>query len=74
MPSFRERTEKNISHFYLYVCRDIGETSASTSTDDEEFHDAVRPITMEDLLTSFRKLKTSKLHTGTLNSVRLDLD
>ncbi|KAL2737381.1 ATPase family AAA domain-containing protein 1-B-like [Vespula maculifrons] len=54
--------------------QDIGETSASTSTDDEEFHDAVRPITMEDLLTSYRKLKTSKLHTGTLNSVRLDLD
>ncbi|CAK9810480.1 Outer mitochondrial transmembrane helix translocase [Anthophora plagiata] len=36
--------------------------------------DAVRPITMEDLLTSCRKLKTSKMHTGTFSTVKSDLD
>lgn len=41
---------------------------------DEEFHDTVRPITMEDLLKSFRKMRTSKLHTGTLSTRQLDLD
>lgn len=47
---------------------------ASTGTDDEEYHDAVRPITMEDLLTSYKKMKTSKIHTGTLSTAKLDLD
>ncbi|XP_070171648.1 outer mitochondrial transmembrane helix translocase [Polyergus mexicanus] len=41
---------------------------------DEEFHDTVRPITMEDLLKSFRKMRTSKLHTGTLSARQLELD
>lgn len=45
-----------------------------TSGDDEEYHDAIRPITMEDLLTSYKKMKTSKIHTGTLGVAKLDLD
>lgn len=44
------------------------------STDDEEYHDTVRPITMEDLITSIKKMKSSKLHTGILSYARLDLD
>lgn len=54
--------------------QDMNEANTNASTDDEEFHDTVRPITMEDFLTSHGKLKTSKLYTGTLNPVRLDLD
>lgn len=48
--------------------------SAGTSTDEDEFHDALRPITMEDLVMSVNKMKDSKVHTGALNSVKLDLD
>lgn len=46
----------------------------SVSTDDEEYHDAVRPITMEDLVASYKKMRASKLHTGILGVPRLDLD
>lgn len=49
-------------------------TTQGTNTDDEEYHDAVRPITMDDLLTSLKKMKTSKLHTGSLVMAKLDLD
>ncbi|XP_014602956.1 PREDICTED: ATPase family AAA domain-containing protein 1-B-like [Polistes canadensis] len=53
---------------------DLNETCNNGSTDEEEFHDTVRPIMMEDLLASQKKLKASKMHTGTLNPVKLDLD
>lgn len=61
----------------VYRVRDYLRThqqETTTGTDDEEYHDAVRPITMEDLFTSYKKMKTSKLHTGALGSVKLELD
>ncbi|XP_012174662.2 outer mitochondrial transmembrane helix translocase [Bombus terrestris] len=62
----------------IYRVRDYLRTHAqdasTTSTDSEEYHDAVRPITMEDLLTSYKKIKTSKIHTGTLSALKSDID
>ncbi|XP_015604142.1 ATPase family AAA domain-containing protein 1-B [Cephus cinctus] len=46
----------------------------SGSTDDEEFHDAVRPITMDDLVTSMKKMRNAKIHTGSLGAAKIDLD
>lgn len=57
-----------------YLRTHTQDTSATSSTDDEEYHDAVRPITMEDLLTSYKKIKTSKIHTGTLSTLKSDID
>ncbi|XP_014482713.1 PREDICTED: ATPase family AAA domain-containing protein 1-B isoform X1 [Dinoponera quadriceps] len=52
----------------IYRIRDYLHThdgsNSSHTTDDEEYHDAVRPITMEDLLKSFKNMRMSKLHTG----------
>lgn len=48
---------------------------ASSTSDGEEFHDALRPITMEDLTVSLNKMKESKMHCGTLPvSTRIELD
>lgn len=51
-------------------------TSQSSSTvlgdSEEEFHDALRPITMEDLVMSLNKMKESKLYTSGLP--KLDMD
>lgn len=59
---------------YLHT-HDGMHSSHTSSTDDEEYHDTVRPITMEDLLKSFRKMRASKLHTGMLGVAKpLDLD
>ncbi|NP_001239116.1 ATPase family AAA domain-containing protein 1-A-like [Nasonia vitripennis] len=44
-------------------------TRAGTSGDEEVYHDAVRPITMDDLVTSLKKMKTSKVHTGSFKHV-----
>lgn len=45
------------------------------SDSDDEYLDAVRPITMEDLVLSLSKLKESKIQCGTLPpSMRLELD
>lgn len=41
---------------------------------EEEFHDALRPITMEDLTVSLEKMRTSKVHCGSLPMTRIDLD
>ncbi|KAJ8715293.1 hypothetical protein PYW08_005274 [Mythimna loreyi] len=52
-------------------------TEATTSADDsdDEFVDAVRPITMDDLRLSLTKLKESKIQCGTLApSMRIELD
>ncbi|XP_066994324.2 outer mitochondrial transmembrane helix translocase [Anabrus simplex] len=57
--------------------RDFVEGGASTSAvgeGDDEFHDALRPITMEDLMTSLNKMKESKLHCGVLHIPKLDLE
>lgn len=40
---------------------------------EDEFQDALRPITMEDLLASLNKMRESKMHCGTLAS-RIELD
>ncbi|CAH0725502.1 unnamed protein product, partial [Brenthis ino] len=48
---------------------------SSTSDSDEEFVDAVRPITMEDLKLALGKLKESKIQCGSLApSMRIELD
>uniref|UniRef100_A0A2A4J8M5 AAA+ ATPase domain-containing protein n=1 Tax=Heliothis virescens TaxID=7102 RepID=A0A2A4J8M5_HELVI len=53
----------------------VTETSKSGSDSDEEYVDAVRPITMEDLRLSLSKLKESKIQCGTLApSMRIELD
>lgn len=48
---------------------------ASSAGDGEEFHDALRPITMEDLTVSLNKMKESKAHCGMLPlQPRIELD
>jgi hypothetical protein len=50
-------------------------SSAETVIDDsEEFHDALRPITMGDLIMSLNKMKETKLYTGGLHFPKLDMD
>ncbi|VVC87228.1 unnamed protein product [Leptidea sinapis] len=51
-------------------------TSASNASDsEEEFSDAMRPITMDDLRTSLIKLKESKIQCGSLvPNMRIELD
>lgn len=47
----------------------------SHSTDADEFHDALRPITMEDMLKSWEKMRNSKIACGSMPlSSRIDLD
>jgi hypothetical protein len=41
---------------------------------EEEFHDALRPITMDDLISSLNKMKESKLYTGGLHLPKFDTD
>lgn len=48
---------------------------ACSTSEGEEYHDALRPITMEDLTVSLNKMKESKMHCGTmpvLNRIELD--
>ncbi|KAK5641944.1 hypothetical protein RI129_010491 [Pyrocoelia pectoralis] len=55
----------------------VGESSNSingVNDSEDEYHDALRPITMEDLVKSLNKMKESKLHCGSLLVPRLDLD
>nr|CAH7759163.1 unnamed protein product [Callosobruchus chinensis] len=43
--------------------------------DDDEYHDALRPITMEDLKFSFGKMRENKIQCGSLPvQTRIDLD
>ncbi|XP_068617557.1 outer mitochondrial transmembrane helix translocase [Battus philenor] len=50
-------------------------TKTTNSDSDEEFVDAVRPITMEDMRLSLHKLKESKIQCGTLApTMRIELD
>ncbi|KAG7312031.1 hypothetical protein JYU34_001471 [Plutella xylostella] len=47
----------------------------TTADSDDEFVDAVRPITMEDLRLSLTKLKESKIACGMLApNLRIELD
>lgn len=60
-----------------YMRSTVGETSNSINAvndSEDEYHDALRPITMEDLVKSLNKMKESKLHCGSLLVPRLDLD
>ncbi|XP_045774964.1 outer mitochondrial transmembrane helix translocase isoform X1 [Maniola jurtina] len=51
------------------------QSKSNTSDSDEEFVDAVRPITMEDMKLALGKLKESKIQCGTLApSMRIELD
>ncbi|XP_057327746.1 outer mitochondrial transmembrane helix translocase-like [Microplitis mediator] len=53
----------------------LSEMLANTNSNDEEYHDTLRPIMHEDLVTAFKKMRMSKVQTGSLNSMaRLDLD
>lgn len=72
-------------HAAVYRVRDLArdevakemnqkENRSSTESDDE-YQDAVRPITMEDLRLSLNKLKESKIQCGALpGHVRIELD
>jgi hypothetical protein len=58
--------------------RGAGTSQSSSPTvigdSEEEFHDALRPITMDDLILSLNKMKESKLYTGGLHLPKLDMD
>lgn len=41
---------------------------------EDDFHDALRPITMDDLKTSLNKMKESKMYCGNVPLPRIDLD
>lgn len=60
----------------VYRVRDYiknrGEDSIDSSED--EFHDTLRPITMEDLEMSVTKMRESKMHCGILPMNRIELD
>lgn len=59
------------------IAREINQTNSKSNTtdSDDEYLDAVRPITMEDLRLSLSKLKESKIQCGTLApSMRIELD
>ncbi|KAJ2940375.1 hypothetical protein O0L34_g52 [Tuta absoluta] len=66
----------------VYRVRDLAREEIARQNDvksknessDEEYVDAVRPITMDDLKTSLGKLRDSKLQCGGLPAMRLDLD
>lgn len=51
------------------------EKAVACGSDGEEFHDALRPITMEDLTVSLNKMKESKMHCGIMPmTTRIELD
>ncbi|KAG8034374.1 hypothetical protein G9C98_007450 [Cotesia typhae] len=51
------------------------ETLVNTNSNDEEYHDTLRPIVHNDLMTAFEKMRISKVKTGSLNNMsRFDLD
>ncbi|RZC35558.1 AAA domain containing protein [Asbolus verrucosus] len=53
---------------------DLRELCRNGSVYRDEYHDALRPITMEDLMTSLHKMRESKIHWGSLlmNAIQLD--
>jgi len=58
--------------------RGAGTSQSSSLTvmgdSEEEFHDALRPITMDDLILSLNKMEESKLYTVGLHLPKLDMD
>lgn len=49
-------------------------TRSLVTESEDEYHDALRPITMDDLVKSLNKMKESKMHCGSLPMTRIDLD
>ncbi|GJQ81869.1 hypothetical protein Trydic_g9895 [Trypoxylus dichotomus] len=49
-------------------------SQTNTMESDDEYHDALRSITMDDLMRSLHKMKESKLHCGSLQMDRIELD
>ncbi|KAK0089773.1 hypothetical protein PV325_005399 [Microctonus aethiopoides] len=67
----------------LYRVRDYSRDHPSTSMNDslnqscydDEFHDALRPITQEDLMSAFKRMRLSKVETGSISGLaKIDLD
>ncbi|XP_030022539.1 ATPase family AAA domain-containing protein 1 isoform X2 [Manduca sexta] len=57
------------------MAREMNQNKTNNTDSDDEFVDAVRPITMEDLRLSLNKLKESKVQCGSLApSMRIELD
>lgn len=49
--------------------------SFNQSCYDDEFHDALRPITQEDLMSAFKRMRLSKVETGSISGLaKIDLD
>jgi len=71
-------TDIYFCHGFLFFRRGAGTSQSSSRTVivdyEEEFHDALRPITMDDLILSLNKMKESKLFTGGLHLPKLDMD
>jgi len=62
---------------YLGAEESNAHAQSRSSTDDEEmFHDALRPISMQDFTNAFTKMQVSKLETGLLQqqTTNIDLD
>ncbi|XP_045451298.1 outer mitochondrial transmembrane helix translocase isoform X3 [Melitaea cinxia] len=59
----------------VYRVRDLAKTNKSTSDSDDEYVDAVRPITMDDLCLALAKIKESKIQCGSMApTMRIELD
>lgn len=59
----------------LYRVRDYLRNHIEESEEDEVYHDALRPISMEDLKFSFNKMREGKVQCGSLQlQTRIDLD
>ncbi|XP_011299589.1 ATPase family AAA domain-containing protein 1-B [Fopius arisanus] len=63
----------------LYRVRDYSREHPNAShqsvPEEDEFHDALRPITHDDLITAFKRMRMSKVQTGGLSNLsKLELD
>lgn len=59
---------------YMRNAAENPDATTSNIENEDVFHDALRPITMEDLTVSLNKMKDSKLHCSGLPLSRIDLD
>lgn len=67
---------RNASVFRVrdYLKNRVESRTTSTSSEDE-YHEALRPITMDDLKISFSKMRESKIQCGSMPmQTRIDLD
>ncbi|KAJ3645563.1 hypothetical protein Zmor_023208 [Zophobas morio] len=60
----------------VYRVRDYmkNHSEAVMDSSEDEYQDALRPITMDDLMVSLNKMKESKMHCGGLPVNRIELD